>query len=250
MTMDQNGDNTTVEPELGSQKDKISTNSTINLVSQSCNDISNASESQNLKNDVIKGWLNGLARFVALLLLLYLFICSLTFLTDAFRLLAGKNAGTIFSGDALKNPIVGVMIGVLFTVLVQSSSTCTSVIVALVSSSVIDVETAIPMVMGANIGTSMTSTLVSLTQMGEPDAYERAFSAATVHDCFNWLSVITLLIVEVLTGFLNKLSGAIVGTQSQNTTASGGKIKLLKTITEPLTNTVIQIDKKVLEFWG
>ena len=250
MIMDQKGDNAIVDPELGSQKDHIPTKSTINLVSESCNDISNGSKYPNSKHDVLKGWLTGLARFFSLLLLLYLFICSLTFLTDAFRLLAGKNAGTIFSGDALKNPIVGVMIGVLFTVLVQSSSTCTSVIVALVSSSVIDVETAIPMVMGANIGTSMTSTLVSLTQMGEPDAYERAFSAATVHDCFNWLSVITLLIVEVLTGFLNKLSGAIVGTQSQNTTASGGKIKLLKTITEPLTNTVIQIDKKVLECWG
>ena len=250
MIMDQKDENAIVDPELGSQKDHIPTKSTINLVSESCNDISNGSKYPNSKNDVLKGWMTGLARFLSLLLLLYLFICSLTFLTDAFRLLAGKNAGTIFSGDALKNPIVGVMIGVLFTVLVQSSSTCTSVIVALVSSSVIDVETAIPMVMGANIGTSMTSTLVSLTQIGEADAYERAFSAATVHDCFNWLSVITLLIVEVLTGFLNKLSGAIVGTQGQNTTASGGKIKLLKTITEPLTNTVIQIDKKVLECWG
>ena len=82
-----------------------------------------------------KGWLIGFVRFVSVVLLLYIFVCSLTFLTDAFRLLAGKSAGDVFAGnDVLHNPIVGLMIGVLFTVLVQSSSTCTSVIVSLVSS--------------------------------------------------------------------------------------------------------------------
>ena len=113
----------------------------------------------------------GVVRLISLLLLLYCFICSLTFLTDAFRLITGKSASKIFTGDTLTNPIVGLVIGVLFTVLVQSSSTCTTVIVALVSSNVVNVRTAIPMIMGANIGTSMTSTLVSLTQMAEPEKY-------------------------------------------------------------------------------
>ena len=49
--------------------------------------------------------------------------------------MAGQSAGEIFAGnEVLNNPVVGLMIGVLFTVLVQSSSTCTSVIVSLVSS--------------------------------------------------------------------------------------------------------------------
>ena len=83
----------------------------------------------------VKEWLTGFLRFLSVLLLLYIFVCSLTFLTDAFRLLAGKSAGEIFAGnEVLSNPVVGLMIGVLFTVLVQSSSTCTSVIVSLVSS--------------------------------------------------------------------------------------------------------------------
>lgn len=83
----------------------------------------------------IKGWVIGGCRFISVVLLLYIFVCSLTFLTDAFRLLAGKSAGEVFAGNnVLHNPIVGLMIGVLFTVLVQSSSTCTSVIVSLVSS--------------------------------------------------------------------------------------------------------------------
>ena len=122
----------------------------------------------------------------------------------------------------LSSPVVGLMIGVLFTVLVQSSSTCTSVIVSMVSSEgrsqpttvmlkltpdssslllqVLDVRTSIPMVMGANIGTSLTSTLVSLTQISDRRQFELAFAGATVHDCFNWLTVTVLLTLEMTTG--------------------------------------------------
>ena len=65
---------------------------------------------------------------------------------------------------------------------------------------VLNVRTAIPMVMGANVGTSLTSTLVSLTQVTDQAQFERAFAGATVHDCFNWLTVITLLTIEIPTG--------------------------------------------------
>ena len=58
------------------------------------------------------------------------------------------------------------------------------------------------MVMGANIGTSVTSTIVALTQIGDIEQFERAFSAAVVHDFFNWLTVIVLFILEVTTGTL------------------------------------------------
>ena len=56
------------------------------------------------------------------------------------------------------------MIGVLVTVLVQSSSTSTTIIVGLVATDV-PVHTAIPMIMGSNIGTSVTNTIVSFTQI-------------------------------------------------------------------------------------
>ena len=51
--------------------------------------------------------------------------------------------------------------------------------------------------MGANIGTSVTNTIVSMGQIHDRDEFRRAFAGATVHDMFNWLSVIILLIVEV-----------------------------------------------------
>lgn len=66
--------------------------------------------------------------------------------------------------------------------------------------SVLDVRQAIPIVMGANIGTSVTNTLVSIGQITDVGDFRRAFAGATVHDMFNWLAVIVLLPLEVLTG--------------------------------------------------
>lgn len=57
---------------------------------------------------------------------------------------------------------------------------------------------AIPIIMGANIGTSVTNTIVSFTQISDRNEFRRAFAAATVHDMFNWLTVITLFIIEVV----------------------------------------------------
>lgn len=54
--------------------------------------------------------------------------------------------------------------------------------------------------MGANIGTSVTNTIVSMGQIANKDDFRRAFAGATVHDMFNWLTVIILLPIEVITG--------------------------------------------------
>ena len=88
------------------------------------------------------------------------------------------------------------MIGILGTVLVQSSSTFTSIIVAAIGAGM-DIHIAIPMIMGANIGTSVTNTLVAITQIGNKAEFERAFASATVHDMFNWCTVIVLFTIEV-----------------------------------------------------
>jgi len=75
---------------------------------------------------------------------------------------------------------------------------------------VLDVPTAIPIIMGANIGTSVTNTIVSLTQMGDRNEFRRAFAAATVHDMFNWLSVVVLFLVEVIASIWQTLSFVLV----------------------------------------
>uniref|UniRef100_G3WBC0 Sodium-dependent phosphate transport protein 2B n=1 Tax=Sarcophilus harrisii TaxID=9305 RepID=G3WBC0_SARHA len=157
----------------------------------------------------------------------------------------GKMAGKIFhDGSMLNNPVAGLMIGVLVTVLVQSSSTSTSIVVSLVSSSLLTVKAAIPIIMGANIGTSVTNTIVALMQAGDRNEFRRAFAGATVHDFFNWLSVLVLLPMEVITGYLYHLTDAIVKTF--NIKSGENAPDLLKVITNPFTKLIVQLDKKVI----
>jgi sodium-dependent phosphate cotransporter len=67
----------------------------------------------------------------------------------------------------------------------------------------------------------------------------RAFAGATVHDCFNWLSVLVLLPLEATTGLLRRLSQAVVDTFH---ISSGDKApEMLKVMTEPLTKLIIQV---------
>ena len=138
---------------------------------------------------------------------LYWFLFGLDLLGTGAKVMSGCAAGELFGSDL--NPLAGIMIGVLSTVLLQSSSTTTSIIVTLVGSA-ISVDQGIYMIMGANIGTSMTSTIVAMGQMGNGDRLERGFAGATVHDMFNFMMVAILLPVEVITGYLDRLTGAMV----------------------------------------
>lgn len=189
----------------------------------------------------------GVAKAACLVGLLYLFICSLDFLSSAFRLVGGKTAGKVMSqNEVLKNPVVGLMIGVLSTVLVQSSSTSSSIIITMVGANLIQVRDAIPIIMGANIGTSVTNTIVSLMQSAERNEFRRAFAAATVHDMFNWLTVIVLLPLEVAFGILYHLTSAIINSTDWTTNKSANR-DFLQVLTKPFTSLVIQLDKKIIE---
>lgn len=104
--------------------------------------------------------------------LIYMFIISLGLMGSAFKILGGKTAGATFRNNELfDNPVAGLMMGILATVLVQSSSTSTSIIITMTAAGLMEVKNAIPMIMGANIGTSVTNTIVSLAQAGDKDEY-------------------------------------------------------------------------------
>ncbi|KAM6441503.1 sodium-dependent phosphate transport protein 2B isoform 3-T4 [Liasis olivaceus] len=189
--------------------------------------------------------LQGIGKFILLLGLLYFFVCSLDVLSSAFQLVGGKAAGDIFKdGSVLSNPVAGLVIGVLVTVMVQSSSTSSSIIVSMVSSSLLSVQHAIPIIMGANIGTSVTNTIVALMQAGDRNEFRRAFAGATVHDFFNWLSVFVLLPIEVVSHYLYRLTNLIV--DSFQLESGENAPELLKVITDPFTKLIIQLDKSVI----
>ncbi|XP_054162342.1 sodium-dependent phosphate transport protein 2B-like [Oppia nitens] len=187
----------------------------------------------------------NILKIIALIILLYFFICSLDFLSSAFRLVGSRAVGRIIAdSELLKNPVVGLMIGVLVTVLVQSSSTSTSIVVTMVGSHLIKVRNAIPIVMGANIGTSVTNTIVSLMQATDRNEFRLAFAAATVHDMFNWLTVIVLLPLEVSTHYLEIITDNLIQANWERDTNTN--TEFLGRLTKPFTKLIIELDKKVL----
>jgi sodium-dependent phosphate cotransporter len=136
-----------------------------------------------------------LLKLLAIAVLLYLFILSITLLGAAAKLLGSDFAKALI--QTTSNPLVGLAIGVLATSIIQSSSTTTSILVGLVGSGMLPFEAAIPMVMGANIGTTVTNMIVSMVHIRRGDEFRRAFAGATVHDFFNLCSVIVLLPLQI-----------------------------------------------------
>lgn len=147
------------------------------------------------------------ARSVLVVGLIYLFLVGVSSLEAGIKIMGEDTQERLFS--AVTNPIAGLCIGILGTVLVQSSSASTSVIVGLVASGALGVDDAVPMIMGANIGTTVTNTLVSLGHMRQSAEFQRAFAAATVHDFFNVLAVAVLLPLELVTGVISSVAESI-----------------------------------------
>lgn len=172
-----------------------------------------------------KPWLRLLLLFVVL----YGFFVGLDLMGLSFKLFGKGLAETLVASTA--NPINGLFIGILATTLVQSSSSSTSMTVALVAAGALTVEGAVPIIMGANIGTSVTNTVVALGHVTRKEEFRRAFAGATVHDFFNWMAVLILLPIEILTGFLARWGE---GLQQVVTGVGGAKLfDPLKTIVRP-----------------
>ena len=143
-------------------------------------------------------------RALTVLLLLFGFLVGVKALGAGFKLLGGDAIDAIFAATA--NPFMGLIVGILATTVVQSSSVTTAMIVGLVAApeAALPMSNAVPMIMGANIGTTVTATLVALAHMGRREEFERAFPVAVCHDVFNYLTVLILLPLEMATGYLRR----------------------------------------------
>ncbi|MFH1564863.1 MAG: Na/Pi symporter [bacterium] len=154
-------------------------------------------------------YLQAILKFLFLAAILYLFLLSIELMGIAMKGLGGGFAEKLITTTS--NPFVGLFIGILATSVIQSSSTTTSIIVGLVASGGLSVAGAIPMIMGANIGTSVTNLIVSLGHISRPNEFKRAFSAAVVHDFFNLFAVIILFPLELFTHLIEKLAYFLTG---------------------------------------
>jgi len=153
---------------------------------------------------------SSVLKFVLIIILLNLFFISINLL-GAFKGDTKEFAkGLLLS--LYDNPFLGLLVGILITSIMQSSSATTSIVVSFVAGGFFGAEidkalyAAIPVIMGANIGTSITNTIVSFGSIGDIDEFKRAATAATVHDVFNFCTVLVLFPLQVYTNFLGKLS--------------------------------------------
>ena len=170
-----------------------------------------------------------------LLALVYLLIAAVGIVGNGFKIATGDQARQLF--EFATNPFVGLMIGIVATALIQSSSTVSSIIVGFVAGG-LPVATAIPMIMGSNIGTTLTNTLVSLGHVRDKDEFRRAFAAATVHDFFNLIAVAIFLPLELAFGLLERVSLVVAEALVGGANVSMKSMNVMAMATQPLTGTV------------
>ncbi|WP_448518307.1 Na/Pi symporter [Rhodoflexus sp.] len=161
-----------------------------------------------------------------------LFLFSLELLSVACAMLSKDLLDSILS--ATQNPFIGLFIGLLTTAIVQSSSTTTSMTVAVVAGGTLNLETAIPVIIGANIGTTITATVVAFNHIFRRKEFQRALSAATINGFFNILTACVILPLEYYTNFFSdlciKTASVFVSADAQNTDhirESSGRLQYL-----------------------
>jgi len=152
-------------------------------------------------------YLRTFIRIVLLLGALYLFLLSIDLLGHSMKMFGEGFAEALILGTS--NPLVGLFVGILATSIIQSSSCTTSIVVGLVGGNAITVANGIPIIMGANIGTSITNIIVSLANIRRSVEFRRSFAASIVHDFFNVLTVVALFPLQCGTNFLGRISQSL-----------------------------------------
>lgn len=191
----------------------------------------------------------NLIKWIAVSALIYLLLVAVALIGDGFKISTGGAAEQLFSFAT--NPLIALMAGVVATAAIQSSSTVTSIIVGLVAGG-LPLPIAIPMIMGANIGTSLTSTIVSLGHVRNGEEFERAFSAATVHDSFNVLAVLLLFPIELMLHPLENTSLWLAGFFAADMAAADVNVSSFNIIAiaiEPSVNAFLWISGGLVDVW-
>ncbi|MDO4857576.1 MAG: Na/Pi symporter [Thermoguttaceae bacterium] len=165
-----------------------------------------------------------LLRAVWFFVLVFLFLVAVKLFGDAAKLLTVTyEDGWNFLLSNLSNPFLSLGLGIFLTAIMQSSSATTSIAVAMTASGTLTVEQAVPFVMGANIGTSVTSTIVAMGCINNKKTFSKAYSAGALQDSFNLMTTAVLLPLEISFHVLSRLARFIVGFLPIGTGVSTGE---------------------------
>lgn len=144
-------------------------------------------------------------RWFAVVGALFLLISAVSTISSGFSQMGATAAHNLFSFAG--NPFVGLAVGVLATVVIQSSTTVTAITVTAVGTGALTVGESIPIILGSNVGTTVTCTFVALGFVGDTDDFRRALTASTIHDFFNLLALSIFFPLELLFHHLERISG-------------------------------------------
>ena len=186
-------------------------------------------------------------QWLSVVLLIYLLITAVGMIGAGFKGATKGHAEELF--QYVTNPFMGLIIATLATAMIQSSSTVTSIIVGLVAGG-LPVNLAIPMIMGANIGTTITNTIVSLGHVRKNKEFRRAFAAATVHDFFNLMAVVIFLPIEIIFHPLEKVGNYLANLFIGGEDLSVKGFNFIKPITKPVISTVQDISLSITPQFG
>lgn len=167
---------------------------------------------------------------------LYMLIVAIGVIGNGFKGLGKDAAESLF--DFATNPFIALFVGVLATAIIQSSSTTTALVVTAVGAGALPLEVAVPMIMGANVGTSVTNTLASFGHAGHKDEFRRAFAASTVHDFFNLFAVIILLPLEIFFHPIQRSAEWVSGQLFGTVLPDPGDADLIGGLTKPVVNLI------------
>ncbi|TMW63321.1 hypothetical protein Poli38472_002262 [Pythium oligandrum] len=199
-----------------------------------------AEDEDDMKKTTTEKVLWSLFYFILALASLYFFLVAVKLIGEGFTLALGCETKGAF--DFADNPIAGLMIGTISTALIHSSSTVTSITVALVGTGGLTIRQGVYVIMGANIGTCVTCIMVAFGQVGDRKQFERAMAAATVHDMYNIWSVIVMFPLEIIAHPLEEISKAM----SNAKTDGGAFSSPFDLIVNPLTSKIISVDKSTI----
>lgn len=195
-------------------------------------------------NAASQGTMKSILQWTLIAFLVYLLISSVGMIGAGFKGATKGQAAELF--QFATNPFMGLIIGILATAMIQSSSTVTSIIVGLVAGG-LPVETAVPMIMGANIGTTITNTIVSLGHVRRKKEFRRAFAAATVHDFFNVMAVAIFLPIEIIFHPLSKAGGYIAENLVGGNDMSVKGFNFIKPATKPIIDAFTELSHMISE---
>ena len=178
---------------------------------------------------------------------LYMFLLSLNFLTIGFTLVTPYllSAKETF-GFFLANPFGAFAIGIFFTSILQDCTSTISISVTLVGAGIIKLKNTVPLIIGANIGSCVTNSLMAMTLTSNDQEFKRGFSAATLIDIFNYLTASVILAAEIIFGFMTFLSEKLASLMPDDA-ESLKKINFVSTLVDPFLNLFIKLDEDQIE---